>query len=75
MIYFLNLLMICSSSNTIDDDDNSTTKYSMEVVAMGTGSKCIGRNRMNNQGENLVQLKEPYNCLKKLEMQTINFKL
>lgn len=67
--------MICSSSNTIDDDDNSTTKYSMEVVAMGTGSKCIGRNRMNNQGKNLVQLKEPYNCLKKLEMQTINFKL
>ena len=75
MIYFLNLLMICSSSNTIDDDDNSTTKYSMEVVAMGTGSKCIGRNRMNNQGKNLVQLKEPYNCLKKLEMQTINLKL
>ena len=65
MIYFLNLLMIFSSSNTIDDDDNSTTKYSMEVVAMGTGSKCIGRNRMNNQGKNLVQLKEPYNCLKK----------
>lgn len=75
IIYFLNLLMICSSSNTIDDDDNSTTKYSMEVVAMGTGSKCIGRNRMNNQGKNLVQLKESYNCLKKLEMQTINFKL
>ena len=31
---------------------------------MGTGSKCIGRNKMNNQGKNLVQLKEPYNCLK-----------
>lgn len=48
MIYFLNLLMMCSSLNIIDDDDNLIIKYFMEVVVMGIGFKCIGRNRMNN---------------------------
>ena len=34
----------------LDGNGEHFSEYSMDVVAMGTGSKCIGKSKMSNQG-------------------------
>ena len=37
----------------LDGNGERFSEYSMDVVAMGTGSKCIGKSKMSNQGNAL----------------------
>lgn len=46
--------MLCLSVHSVNVDSFSVTK---EVVAMGTGTKCIGQNKMRKTGKCGVKFK------------------
>lgn len=52
-LHFTPLLMLAIVCNNLGGNGDHLSEYSMDVVAMGTGSKCIGRSKMSNQGNKL----------------------
>ena len=47
------LLMLVIVCIHLGANGDPLSEYSMDVVAMGTGSKCIGGSKMSNQGNKL----------------------
>ena len=48
-------MYVCIVCVHLDDSGKPLSEYFMDVVAMGTGSKCIGKSKMSNQGNKKVR--------------------